>query len=97
MSRFARLFVFLMEWDLEGWWSLTNPMREREWVRYYVDFDEADDIIRDERPEEDVDADVSMDRRLMSRSSVVTTKPDNAGFARAMELGRKRLGWSEDM
>mgnify|MGYP001572676014 CR=1 FL=1 len=88
MSRFAHLFTGLMAWSFDGWWSLTQPMTEREWKRYYVDLDESDDIIAQERPEE---VEVNVDDQALAKR-IKARGPPKAGFNRAMEIGRARLG-----
>ncbi len=70
-------------------------MTEREWHRYHVLLDESDDIVADERPEE-MEAEVRVDEEALEER-IRSAQRENAGFSRAMELGRKRLGWSEDV
>lgn len=88
MSRFAHLVKGLLAWSFDGWWSLTQPMTEREWKRYYVDLDESDNIIRDERPEE---VEVTIDSQALAKR-IKARGPPSAGYERAMEIGRAKLG-----
>lgn len=87
MSRFARLFFYLTTWTLEEAWSLTEPMTVREWHRYYILLDEPEDILRDERPEES-----AVEVRVETKP-----RPRRMSSTGVMDLGRKHLGWSEDI